>query len=881
MPLSPGDRIGHYEVLSLLGQGGMGEVYRARDARLEREVAIKILPDAVANDAERLARFEREAKVLAALNHPNVAQIYGVEERALVMELVQGEMLSGPLPVETALNYARQIAEALEAAHEKGIIHRDLKPANILITSGAVVKVLDFGLAKTAEATASNPETSPTLTVSPTRAGMILGTAAYMAPEQARGKSVDKRADIWAFGVVLYEMLTGKQAFTGETVTDILASVVKEQPSLDALPAPVRMIVDRCLQKDPRQRWRSIGDVRVLIEGFLADPRKLLEVEPRAESTPLWKRAIPVAATAILVCAITGGVAFWALRPAPASVIRFSVPLGESQVFTNTGRRSIAISADGTEIVYIANGQLYLRRMAELEARPIPGSQDSQGVTNVVFAPDGQSIAYWAASERALKRIGLTGGAVTICRVVQNPAGMSWDTSGIVFAQISQGIFRVSASGGNPELLSAVKKDELVTFPQMLPSGQAVTFSIWHGTDSDVGQIVAETLKSKARKTLIPEGSNARYVPTGHLVYALAGSLYAVPFDARRLEVSEPAVPVVEGVKRGASTSGSDVAQFDFSSAGSLIYIPGPASPNMRQYSLALLNPKGNVEPLKLPPGEYEFPRVTRDGKQVAYEVDNDKNADIWIYDLSQTNAPRRLTFQGANRYPVWSADGERVAFQSDREGDLAIFWQRADGTGTAERLTRPEKGVAHIPDSFSPDGQRISFTARTHNNSSVWILSLRDRKATPFADGGSLFAEDSMFSPDGRWLAYSIDSTGGGADMLYVQPFPLAPGKYQISNGHAPIWSRDGKQLAFDSGPGWYSTVTVTTQGGFAFSSPAPVRRGGLVGSPSGPPRADILPDGRIIGVIRSDRANAPSVAQIQVVLNWFEELKQRVPAR
>jgi len=874
--------IAHYRVTGKLGEGGKGEVYRATGTKLGRDVALKILPESFAEDPERMARFEREANVLASLNHPNIAQIYGIEQRALVIELVEGETLKGPLPVQNALNYARQIAEALEAAHEKGIIHRDLKPANIMITPVGTVKVLDFGLAKAADETASSgdPTNSPTLTISPTRAGMILGTAAYMSPEQARGKTVDRRADIWAFGVVLYEMFTGKQMFTGETVTDILASVVKERPQLDSLPGRVRMVVERCLQKDPQQRWQAIGDVRLLIEGFLAHPGNPIEAEEQFAKKPLWKRVLPVASAAIVASAITAGLAVWALRPAaPASIVRFSVNLA-GQPFTNTGRRDVAISPDGTEIAYIANRQLYLRRMAELEARPISGGQDPVGVANVEFAPDGQSIAYWAASERALKRIALAGGATTICHTAQNPIGISWGAGGIVYGQATQGIFRVSADGGNPELLSAVKKDEVLGFPQVLPGGQAVLFSIWHGTDLQSGQVVAENLKSKVRKTLIPEGSDARYLPTGHLVYALVGSLYAVPFDARRLEVSGAAFPVVEGVKRGAGVS--SVAQFDISAAGSMIYIPGPVTPASHQYFLTLLSTKGDLEQLKLPPGGYDFPRVSRDGKRVAFELGGGRASDIWIYELSGSNAPRRLTFQGSNHAPVWSADGERVAFESNREGDEAIFWQRADGTGTAERLTRPEQGVIHIPDSFSPDGQQISFTARSNNNSSIWTFAFSDRRATLFADGGSLFAEDSTFSPDGRWLAYSTDTTGGGGDVLYVQPFPLAPGKYQIANGHAAVWSSDGKQLIFDAGPRKFAAVKVTTTGGFAFSNPTPLPDK-LLGSPSGPRRYDILPDGRTIGIVAADavQTDGHEVQQVQVVLNWFEELKQRVPAR
>jgi serine/threonine-protein kinase len=860
----------------------MGEVYRARDSKLEREVAIKILPDAVANDPERLARFEREARVLAALNHPNIAQIYGVEERALVMELVEGETLRGPLPVEVALQLARQISEALEAAHEKGIVHRDLKPANVMVTPAGVVKVLDFGLARAADSSTASgdPANSPTLTISPTRVGMILGTAAYMSPEQARGKTVDRRADIWAFGVVLYEMFTGKQTFTGETITDVLASVVKEQPALDHLPARVRRIVERCLQKDPRQRWQAIGDVRLEIEALLADPDG--DANPRTDARPLWKRAIPVLVAAILA-AVIGGVIAWNFKPsAPPFVSRFTVVLGEGQLFTNSGRSVVAISPDGTQMVYVANRRLYLRPMGQLEAKAIPGGEEARGVTSPVFSPDGRSIAFFDNAELVLKRIAVTGGsAVTICQA-RNPWGMSWDSTGIIYGEGTGGILRVSPNGGNPEVLAAVKNGEVAAHPQMLPGAQAVMFTLTTAErDWDLAQIVVQTLKSGARKTLIQGGSEARYLPTGHLAYFFGGTLLAVPFDPRRLEVTGGAVPILEGVTRNAFIG---VAQFDFSSTGSLIYVPGQALLKSLQNSLVIVDQKGGIESLKFPPAGYNFPRVSPDGKRLVYEMDNGKEAAVWISDLSGFNASRRLTFQGVNRYPVWSADGERVAFQSDREGDAGIFWQRADGTGTAERLTKPENGVVHIPDSFSPDKQQLSFTAVRGSTSAVWTLSLRDQKATLFADFPSALAEGSMFSPDGRWVAYSVDLPSSGADnTVYVQAFPVAPGKYQISQGNSPLWSRDGKQLSFFTGPGTSSAVNVTTEGGFAFTSPVPIPRGALLGSPAGPRRFDFLADGRLIGVVGAGliQTAAPAIQQINVVLNWFEDLKQRVAAR
>jgi serine/threonine-protein kinase len=416
----------------------------------------------------------------------------------------------------------------------------------------------------------------------------------------------------------------------------------------------------------------------------------------------------------------------------------------------------------------------------------------------------------------------------------------------------------------------------------MLPGAEAVMFTLTTAErDWDQAQIVVQTLKSGARKTLIQGGSDARYLPTGHLAYFFGGTLLAVPFDPRRLEVSRGAVPILEGVTRDGYIG---VAQFDFSSTGSLIYVPGRALVKSFQNTLAIVDQKGGTESLKFPPAGYSFPRVSPDGKRVAYEMDGGKEAGVWISDLSGASAPRRLTFQGLNRCPVWSADGERIAYQSDREGDMGIFWQRADGTGTVERLTKPENGVVHIPDSFSPDKQQLSFTAASAGRSAVWTLSLRDRKATLFAESPSGLAEASMFSPDGRWVAYSVDLSFSGKDnTVYVQAFPVTPGKYQIGQGNDPLWSRDGKQLLFVTGPSNASAVNVTTEGGFAFTSPAPIPRGEFLGAGAGPRRFDTLPDGRLIGVVPAGLSQtvAPTTQQIHVVLNWFEDLKQRVSAR
>jgi serine/threonine-protein kinase len=905
--MTPGSKVGPYEILAPLGAGGMGEVYRARDPKLKRDVALKVLPEAFAGDPDRMARFQREAEVLAALNHPNIAQIYGVEERALVMELVEGETLAGPLPIETALNYVKQIAEALEAAHDKGITHRDLKPANVKVTPQGVVKVLDFGLAAvtqpsgSASASAAN---SPTLTIRATEAGLIMGTAGYMSPEQAAGKPVDKRADIWSFGVVLWEMLTGRRLFDGETISHTLAHVLTAPIDFNSLPATtppvIRDLMRRCLDRDIKPRLLDIGEARIAIAKFLADPKSGAEVpapRPQPKARASW---LPWAVSVLLLLALAAALA-WIFKPSPPlHITRFPFTVGEGQTLTNTARSYLAISPDGTQMVYIANLRLYLRSMAELDARAIPGTDfgSISGITNPVFSPDGKSLAFYASG--TIKRITVSGGApVTICPVTSNPGGMHWSDQGIVFQQNGKGILRVSPNGGQPQLLVAIKDNEVLEGPQMLPDGQAILLTSAAGASLttaswDKAQIVVQILKSGARKTIIEGGSDARYLPTGHIVYALGGVLFAVPFDLRRLETTGGPVGILEGVARG----GTGAAQFAFSSTGSLIYRPGPAEGiGTGQDLLTLVDRKGEIEPLKLPAAGYGFPRVSHDGKRVAYQIDEGKESSVWIYELSGTTAPRRLTLPGTggNRYPIWSrsnlpGDGERIAFQSDRDGDAGIWWQRADGSGAAERLTKPDKGVSHFPDSWSPDGQMFSFTELKSAGSAVWTYSLRDKKATLFAEAPRPFLGRSVFSPDGRWLAYQDSNVD--ENQIYVQPFPPTAAKYQVPHDgstHHPVWSPDGKQLFFVAGNGVFDSVSVNTQPSLTFGPPVRAPRAGFSTLQGAAVRTyDILPDGQhFIGTVPAGQAQttsgavAPTGPQIQVVLNWFEDVKQRAPGR
>jgi serine/threonine-protein kinase len=899
MPLTIGTRLGSYELTALLGKGGMGEVYRARDAKLKREVAIKILPEEFSRNGERVSRFQREAEVLASLNHPNIAAIYDLQEahdsRFLILELVEGETLAeriqrGPVPVEEALKIAHSICEALEAAHERGIIHRDLKPGNVKITPDGKVKVLDFGLAKALDTVpgSGSLSNSPTLTIAGTQAGVILGTAAYMSPEQAKGLNTDPRSDIFSFGAVLYEMLTGRQAFPGDNVSEILASILAREPDYALMPSKlspqIERLLRRCLEKNPKRRWYAVGDVRVEVETALSDPRGLFVRDelPTISPKPVWKRSISVLLAVILAVLITSAV-MWYSRPSPKLIVtRFPITLGEGQMFTLVARRALAISPDGTQIVYIANQRLYRRSMWELDAKPLSGGESPGYVlTDPVFSPDGQWIAFHSFGDRSLKKIPITGGtAVSLCSL-DPPAGVSWGPDGIVYGQYSKGIMRVSPDGGKPELLVSLKPGEVIHGPQVLPGGETVLFTLGTGPTQtadqwDKAQIVVQSLKSGFRKPLIEGGTDARYLSTGHLVFARGGALFAAPFDLRHLTVTGGQVPVLEGVRRMTTTG---AAQFSVSSNGSLIYIGGPATGD--QLTLTFLDRKGSAESLKLPLGTYSTPRVSPDGKSVAFGLDDGREPAIWIYELSGATSMRRLTVGGSNRYPVWTRDGKRIAFQSDREGDLGIFWQAADGSGTAERLTRANQGVAHVPDSWSRDDQKLSFTEAQGEKRTVHIFSLRDRKDAVFAEA-PLPVSGSTFSPDEKWVAYTSGETG--TPEVWVQPFQSTGTKRQVSRDGAffPFWSFDGTELFFIRRTLDLAAVGVANRPNLNFSIPAALPLRFFVGSTVAPRNIDIMPDGkRFIAVVTADQATTTSAPQIQVVLNWFSELQERVPVK
>jgi serine/threonine protein kinase/Tol biopolymer transport system component len=912
MSLTPGARIGAYEIVSLLGAGGMGEVFRARDTKLNRDVAIKVLLAAVAGDPERLARFQREAQLLASVNHPHIAAVFGVEDAepmlALVMELVEGPTLaerltSGPIPMDEALSIARQTAEALEAAHDQGIIHRDLKPANVKVRDDGTVKVLDFGLAKVLESPAGShggATMSPTLSMHATQAGLILGTAAYMAPEQARGRPVDRRADIWAFGLIVFEMLTGRRAFEGDDISITLAAVLKDEVDWNALPADtppyLSRLLRRCLQRDPRRRLPHIGLARIEIEEGLSDPQPAMPLESRVatdrEPPSFRKRAIPVAAAAIAAAALTA-VIVPKLKPTPppGTIMRFRTTLPQGVVYLTPARAVMAMSPDGSAFALGTAAGLFVHTLADGRIRQVVGgsleSGGAVGVLNPVFSPDGRWIAYFEAGggEGPLRKVAVTGGApIVLCRSFP-PFGASWADGQIVFATGTKGIQRVSENGGSPETIVPAS-GVLMQGPQMLPGGDTIIFSA--STDGganqwDRAEIVAYGLKSGVRKTILTGGSDARYVPTGHLVYALSGVLFAVPFDARTLSVKGGPVPVVEGIRRGVITG---AAMFGFSNDGTLAFLPGPLAGAGSQADLVWTAKDGSATPLKLQPGRYETPRLSPDGRQAAVVNTDAAGVNVWIVDLTGVNSMRRLTYGGRNRSEVWSPDGQRIAFQSDREGDAGIFVQVADGTASAQRLTRADNGVAHLPESWSPDGTHILFSSNKGSEYSLWTLSVADGKTQPFGGVRSGKLLNATFSPDGKWIAYGTDETG--VDAVFVQPFPATTTKYQISSGdvgHHAVWSRDGKQLYYIPGPTLFVSVNVATHSGFAVTPPVPAPRAFNIGNAQTSPRShDIAPDGRFLGVIAAGQPATPTAIgtqQMEFVINWFEELKQRVPVK
>jgi Protein kinase domain/WD40-like Beta Propeller Repeat len=892
--LTPGSRIGPYEVLASVGAGGMGEVFRARDARLGRDVALKVLPGHFAADPDRLARFRREAQLLASLNHPHIAAIYGLEEsgaagpadaghpvRALVLELVEGETLAdrivrGPIAIEEALQIARQIAEALEAAHEHGIIHRDLKPANIKITSDGIVKVLDFGLAKlSAPNNANVPHVESGFTVSPTvvspammtGVGVLLGTAAYMSPEQARGRPADKRSDVWAFGCVLFEMLAGRRAFAGHETSEVLAAVIASEPQWSALPTgvPPTLLVylRRCLHKDPKQRLRDVGDLRLALEGaFDTPPVPVATAAPRLSTR--WRYAVLVGA--LIVASVAIGLGILSTRRAPALVpVRFSITLPPAAWQLNpNGPPVLALSSDGATIVYAGRDQMYRRNVGELVSQPIPGTTSSLDNLNTpFFSPDGAWVGFFRAG--ALRKVALAGGPVTTI-VETTPRGASWGPDDMIVYGSPTGLMRVPASSGEPERVTSLADGELGHYrPEILPNGKAALFTIWSGS-YETAKIAVASLRTSERQTLFP-GSYPRYSPTGHIVFAREASLWAAPFDADTLQVTGRAVPVLDTV-RIERTSG--VAQFAIAKNGSLIYAAARSGTGSRR--LVWVDRQGREEPLKLEPGPYSEPTVSPDGSRVAMTVTRADDSDIWIWDLVRETF-ERFTFDAGNESaPLWSRDGSRIVFQSA----TGLSWKPLS-TGQVERLL--ENPNRPLPTSWTPDG-RLIFQESSPGVRNIGALSVDGKGKAEMLLADSRFNEDfGTLSPNGRWLAYTSNESGGSE--LYVRPFPEVNTRtWQVSQGGGgqPRWSADGRELIY-RGP--ESLMVSRIQEMPTFSRETPRALFSTAGYVFVGQSYDLSRNGRLLFMKNEATASSGSESNQQLIFvqDWFEELKRLIP--
>jgi len=904
MSIEAGKTLLNFRLAGKIGEGGMGVVWKATDTTLNRSVAVKILPDLFAGDPDRLARFEREARLLAALNHPHIAAIYGLHQAEgkhfLSMELVGGETLdarlkSGPIPVEETVRLALQIAEGLETAHEAGIVHRDLKPANIQVTDDGQVKILDFGLAKALSGEGSEPSPlssmSPTMTSGGTRAGVILGTAAYMSPEQAKGKAIDRRTDIWAFGVVVFEMLTGSRLFDGETISEMIAAVLKTDPDWKALPAgtppTLRRLLRRCLERDPRHRLRDIGDARVLLEEVVSgkaalDDRTAAEstgyTAPGAAPAPAARRASPaIVAGAALAAAIATAAAVFFLRPA----VPFPLPIhveaavtGDQALLTVQGSAAV-LSPDGRSIAYVIGSasdisatHLYVRSLGRLEDTPLQGTEAGY---NPFFSPDGQWIGF--VTPQALKKVSITGGTPLVLCPVALSRGATWGASGaIVFApNPASGLMQLPAAGGTPVPLTTLAQGESShRWPQFLPGGDKVLFTSYAAGDRNAGSLEIVELKTGRRTVVHRGGTYGRYAASGHLLYLNQRTLFAAPFDLGAMKLTSLPSPVLQDITGNLEGGG----QYDVSASGTIVYLTGQSAGSHN--SLVWIDAQGRQAPAAATKREYLSPvRLSPDGRRAAVPIVTDGNTDIWIQDLERETLTRLTFDEGRDLYPVWSADGRDLYFTSNRNSKWVIMRKHTDGTGEEETMLSSDHEMDVY--SASSDGRFLGYHELLQDGDPYLLPLQGERKPRPLFQSKSSEG-DPVFSPDGRWITYDSDESGRWE--VYVRPASGEGSRWQVSaqGGEFARWSKDG------------STIYYQERGKAAWR--VPVRAVGNSLEVGRPERMFDLPttlqadwdlgaDGKRFILVQSETATlAGGRNMIKLAFNWFDELKATLNA-
>ncbi len=887
MTLAPNQTLLHYRLVEKIGEGGMGVVWKALDTTLDREVAIKFLPDAFAADPDRLARFEREAKLLASLNHPGIAAVYGLHEiagdesiRFIAMELVPGEDLAerlagGALETNIAIDVARQIADALEAAHEQGVIHRDLKPANVKLTPDGKVKVLDFGLAKAFAADASGGSSislslSPTVTSAGTMAGTLLGTAAYMSPEQARGHAVDRRADIWAFGAVLYEMLTGRSPFQGDTITDVLAAVVREDPDWSRLPAdlPPRIVelLKRCTERDVRRRLRDIGEARILLE----DPASREATPPGDAPAEAKERRPygPLLSIAVVLAAALGAAATWWLSPTAGTVSHgprvLALELDHSLAHGGLLGRAFSISRDGSRFAYTsmqgAQTSLHLRKLDEPTSRPLPGTD---GAGDPFFSPDGRWIAFFASGQ--LKKVAISGGLpVTLCSAPGIPQGAHWGEDGhIVYAtSIGTGLFRVSSEGGAPDAIESGVGRGVVAWPFLIPGGTEALITVDGPVDNQPGPHIATLDLESGALEVIAQGTGARLLSTGHLVYMAEETLLAMRFDAATAKPIGSAVSLRQPVGVWGGTLWMSV-----SDGGDLYYRPNDRTVTAQ---LVWVDRAGSVTPVIDRLGGFIGPRISPDGNRIAYVTDLSTQGDVWVHDLVR-GSDSRISFEGFDTYPAWHPSGESLIWASDKNTGFDIYSRPVDGPGGEERLT--ESVEVEIPMDWSPDGKEILYyeVASSETQRDVKLL---DRNGEVVDLVASTHNERApSFSPDGRFYAYVSDESG--RDEVYVRAYPDTGNRWMVSSagGVEPRWGHDGTELFYRNAEAMM-LVETETEHEFRAGRPQVLFRGPFALDNFANANYDVSADGQRFIMVQSKESG---MVNVRVVLNWFAELERQ----